>query len=83
MPRPLTMRSPRRCVSVNSASCAWGKADPNTIAAVVPAAIRRLQNSTAARAANSGLANRDSDGKMHWLSHSSNCPPPYESPAYV
>ena len=38
---------------------------PNTIAAVVPAAIRRSQNSTAARWANSGSANRDSDGKMH------------------
>ena len=48
MPRPLTIRSPRRWVSANSASCAWGNADPKTTAAVVPAAIRRSQKSTAA-----------------------------------
>ena len=29
IPRPLTIRSPAFCVSVNSASCACGNADPN------------------------------------------------------
>ena len=49
MPRPLTIRSPRRLVSVNRASWACGKADPKTTAAVVPAAIRRSQKSAARR----------------------------------
>ena len=40
-PRPLTRRSPAAWVSANRASCACGKADPKTMAAVVPAATRR------------------------------------------
>ena len=80
IPRPETMRRPRRSVSVNNASWACGKAEPNTIAAVVPTAIRRLQNSAAALSANSGSAKRDSEGNMQEFSHSSSCPPPYASP---
>ncbi|SHW79177.1 Uncharacterised protein [Mycobacteroides abscessus subsp. abscessus] len=75
-PRPLTMRSPAARVAVNKASCACGKADPITIAAVVPAAMRRRQNAIAARCASAVSARRTSAGKMQRSSHSSSWPPP-------
>lgn len=80
MPRPETIRSPRRSVSANKASWACGNAEPNTMAAVVPAATRRRQKSAAACSAKAGSANRDSDGNMQEFSHSSSWPPPYASP---
>ena len=71
------MRSPARRVASNSSSCATGKAEPNTIAAVVPAAILARVKSRAIVRANTGSASRDSAGKMQLFSHSSNWPPPY------